>query len=195
MNLHPTSYSVTQSDREKINGHKAIVIWFTGLSGSGKTSISQECERILFEKKIQCFPLDGDNIRTGINKDLSFTKEDRSENIRRIAEISKLLKQAGNVVLVSFISPFEKDRLLAKEIIGNESFIEVFVNTSIAECQKRDPKGLYKKVADGLIKNFTGIDSPYEVPINPNLNISTTDKTTKECAEEVIKTILPMITL
>ena len=142
MNIHPISYSISQKDREKINDHKSIVIWFTGLSGSGKSSISQECERLLFKKKVHCFPLDGDNIRNGINADLDFSEEGRSENIRRIAEIAKLLMQSGNIVLASFISPFEKDRIRAKRIIGEDNFFEIHVDTPLEICKKRDPKGL-----------------------------------------------------
>ncbi len=195
MNIHPTSYSISQNEREKMNRHKSIVIWFTGLSGSGKSSIAQELERLLFQKNIHCFPLDGDNIRTGLNSDLDFSDQDRSENIRRISEVAKLLIQSGQVVLASFISPFEKDRLEAKRIIREHSFFEVFVDTPLELCKKRDPKGLYHKVEKGEIKNFTGINSPYETPKNPDLILSTENKTIQECTTELLEKILPLIEL
>ena len=195
MNIHPTTFSISQNDREKWNNHRSIVIWFTGLSGSGKSSIAYECEQLFFNKKIHCFPLDGDNIRTSLNADLGFSLEDRGENIRRIAELAKLLMQSGQVVLASFISPLEKDRLLAKKIVGEENFFEVYIDTPLEICQKRDPKGLYKKVEIGEISNFTGIDSPYEPPSQPNLIISTKGKTAQECAIELINQLMPLIQL
>lgn len=195
MNIHPTSFTISQEDREKNNGHQCIVIWLTGLSGSGKTSISKHLEHLLFDQKINCFPLDGDNIRTGLNSDLNFSPNDRSENIRRIAEVAKLIMQSGNVVISSFISPFEKDRTLAKSIIGEHLFFEVFIDTPIDICKKRDPKGLYKKAALGEIKDFTGIDSPYETPKKPALSILTTNKSISECSDEILKAILPLLRL
>ena len=193
MNIHTTSYSILQNDREKLNTHQSFVIWLTGLSGSGKSSIAQQIERDLHQQKTHCFPLDGDNIRTGLNSDLSFSNEDRSENIRRIAEVSKLIMQSGSIVIVSFISPFEKDRMIAKEIIGRDQFIEIFIDTPLIICKSRDPKGLYKKVNNGEIKNFTGIDSPYEKPTNPDLIVTTEGKSIQKCVDEILNFVSPFI--
>lgn len=191
MNIHPTSYSIQQNDREKLNNHRSFVIWLTGLSGSGKSSIAQQLERELHQQKIHCFPLDGDNIRTGLNKDLRFSEKERSENIRRIAEVAKLIMQSGSIVLVSFISPFEKDRMIAKEIIGENKFVEIFIDTPLEICKKRDPKGLYQKVNNGEIKNFTGIDSPYEEPKKPDLIVTTEGKSIQACVDEILIKIAP----
>jgi len=193
MNIHPTSYSIQQSDREKLNTHQSFVIWLTGLSGSGKSSIAQQLERELHLQKIHCFPLDGDNIRSGLNKDLKFTEKDRSENIRRIAEVAKLIMHSGSIVLASFISPFEKDRVNAKEIIGEDKFVEIFIDTPLEICKNRDPKGLYRKVINGEIKNFTGVDSPYEKPTNPALTVTTEGKSIQACVDEILQKITPFI--
>jgi adenylyl-sulfate kinase len=168
---HP--HKVIRKDREKIKNQKGCVLWFTGLSGSGKSTIANELENKLNKNKFHTYLLDGDNIRHGLNKDLGFSEEDRSENIRRISEVSKLFIDAGIITLTAFISPFSKDRQKAKDIIGND-FIEIFVDTPIEECIKRDPKGLYKKAMNGRIKNFTGFDSPYEKPVHPEICIDTT---------------------
>lgn len=149
------------------------MIWFTGLSGSGKSTLAVQLEAILFAKGYKTYLLDGDNIRAGINKDLSFTDGDRIENIRRIGEVSKLMLDAGIVVLSAFISPFQSDRDQVKEIVGAENYIEVFVDTPLEVCEQRDVKGLYKKARAGEIKNFTGIDSAYEIPKNPDIIIQT----------------------
>ena len=147
-------------------------MWFTGLSGSGKSTICNSLEELLNTKKINTFTLDGDSVRNGLNKDLGFSDEDRSENIRRVAEVSKILMNAGNVVLASFISPFQKDRDIVKEIVGKNNYLEIFVNTSLATCINRDPKGLYQKTKSGLIKSMTGIDSKYETPTSFDIEIS-----------------------
>jgi len=169
---HPNK--VDRKDREKIKNQKGVVLWFTGLSGSGKSTIANELEYKLNQMGYHTYLLDGDNIRHGLNKDLGFSEEDRSENIRRISEVAKLFVDAGIITITAFISPFIKDRKEAKNIIGNNDFIEVFIDAPFEECAKRDPKGLYKKALKGEIKNFTGLDSPYEKPINPDIHIDTT---------------------
>jgi len=172
-NIIPISHKVKRKDREKIKRQKACVIWLTGLSGSGKSTIANEVEYRLNKMSYHTYLLDGDNIRSGLNSDLGFSETDRKENIRRISEVAKLFIDAGIITITAFISPFIEDRKRAREIIG-EDFIEVFVDTSLEECIKRDPKGLYKKALKGEIKNFTGIDSPYEKPTNPDIYIDTT---------------------
>jgi adenylylsulfate kinase len=171
-NLVTYPYSVTRKDRLKSNGHNSFLILFTGLSGAGKSTLANNLEHLLFKKNIKTYILDGDNIRKGINKNLGFSPEDRSENNRRIAEISKLLIDAGVVVLVAVIAPYQKDREIIKNIVSKENYIEVFVNTSLETCEKRDVKGLYKKARNGEIKNMTGISSPYEIPTHPDIEIS-----------------------
>lgn len=149
-----------------------MVVWFTGLSGSGKSTIADRVEQRLHADEIRTYSLDGDKIRLGINRDLGFSETDRNENLRRIGEIAALMVDAGLVVLAAFVSPFEKDRKMLREIIGQEQFMEVFVNTSLEECEKRDIKGLYKKARNGEIKDFTGISSPYEQPANPDIELT-----------------------
>lgn len=172
-NIRFQSFQVSRKDHEQRNGHKGFVIWLTGLSGSGKSTIANELNKQLFDKKIYSVILDGDNTRLGINKDLSFSEADRSENIRRVAEIAKLYVENSQVVIASFISPYKKDRLIAKNIISSNDFIEVHVNCAIDECEKRDVKGLYKKARNGEISDFTGISSPYEAPKNADIEIDT----------------------
>jgi bifunctional enzyme CysN/CysC len=166
-NIHRQSLSITRDTRELLNGHKSLVIWFTGLSGSGKSTIANALEVELNKQGKHTYILDGDNVRHGLNKDLGFTDADRIENIRRVAEVAKLMMEAGLIVITSFISPFQREREMARSIIGNENFIEVYVSTSLKTCEKRDPKGLYKKARRGEIPNMTGIGSPYEVPTSP----------------------------
>lgn len=177
---------VTSEDREKVMGQKGLVVWFTGLSGSGKSTISIEVEKMLNEKGLAVYLLDGDNIRCGINSDLGFSDEDRNENIRRVGEIAALFRDAGVITLVSFISPFREMRRVARERAGKENFIEVYVSTDFETCMKRDPKGLYKKD----IKNFTGKDSVYEKPENPEIILDTIQNSAEECAEIVYREIL-----
>ncbi|GAB6045610.1 adenylyl-sulfate kinase [Caminibacter profundus] len=170
---HPNK--VTRNDREKIKNQKGCVIWFTGLSGSGKSTIANELEYELNKMRYHTYLLDGDNIRHRLNKDLGFSDLDRKENIRRISEVAKLFVYAGIITITAFISPFIEDRKKAREIIGDENFIEVFIDTPLEVCIQRDPKGLYKKALNGEIKNFTGIDSPYEKPLNPEIIVDTTE--------------------
>ncbi len=170
-NLKKYNFTIDRKSRNGLNNHNSFVLWFTGLSGSGKSTISNGLEVKLNDNNIRTLILDGDNIRSGLNKDLDFSDLSRSENIRRVAEVSKLLMDAGTVVLACFISPFEKDRELVKKIIGGPYYIEIFVNTSLEICKKRDVKGLYAKSKAGLIKNMTGLDSKYEHPSSPDITI------------------------
>lgn len=172
-NSHQQFFEIGQNLRTKITHQKPLCIWFTGLSGSGKSTIANALEKKLFESGKLTYILDGDNIRHGLNKDLGFSHADRIENIRRVSEVAKLMIDAGLIVLVTFISPFKADRDLARSKFDDNQFIEIFIDTPIEECEKRDPKGLYKKVRGGLLKNFTGIDSPYEKPVNPDITIQT----------------------
>lgn len=171
-NVHRQALSITRADRERLNGHKGKVIWFTGLSGSGKSTIANALEKDLHAQGKRTYILDGDNIRQGLNKDLGFTDADRVENIRRVAEVAKLMMDAGLIVMTAFISPFRAEREMARELIGKENFIEVFVDTPLEVCEQRDPKGLYKKARNGQLPNMTGINSPYEPPIKPDLVIT-----------------------
>jgi len=188
-NIIPHTYQVSIHDRRKANNHNSFLVWFTGLSGSGKSTIASALEIRLYKENIKTYTLDGDNIRKRINKDLTFSPEDRTENIRRIAEVANLFVDAGIVVLAAFVSPYRKDRAAIKKIVGNNNFIEVYVNTSIEECEKRDVKGLYKKARKGEIKNFTGIDAPYEAPIRPDIEINTEQLTIEESVNDIISII------
>jgi adenylylsulfate kinase len=189
-NIHPIhDRLVLRAERETTNGHRAGVVWLTGLSGSGKSTIAAAVERKLFSAGKFVVMLDGDNVRTGLCGDLGFSLEDRRENIRRIAEAAKLLVGAGALVLCSFVSPTREIRSLAQQIIGKEDFLEVFVNTPLAVCEARDVKGLYARARAGEIKGFTGIDSPYEDPENPFLNLKTTELTVEEAAQQLINSL------
>ena len=170
-NLFPHDHYVNAARRKKLTNQSPLLIWLSGLSGSGKSTIANELEKKLYENGYLSYLLDGDNIRIGLNKDLGFSDNDRKENIRRISEVAKLFADSGKVVMTAFISPYSDDRNLARKLIG-EDFIEIFVNTSIDECIERDPKGLYKKAISGEIKGFTGIDAPYEEPQNPEIEIN-----------------------
>ncbi|WP_375122498.1 adenylyl-sulfate kinase [Pseudomonas sp. LW8] len=172
--FHATA--VSPQSRAQVKGQKPAVIWLTGLSGAGKSTIANALEQALVAKGKHTFLLDGDNLRMGLCKDLGFTDVDRVENIRRVAEVSKLLVDAGLIVITAFISPFHRDRALAREVIGSSEFVEVFINTSLEECERRDPKGLYGKARAGEIKNFTGIDSVYEAPTQADIAINTVDE-------------------
>lgn len=194
-NLHPVFDQImTREDKENLLRQRSKVIWFTGLSGAGKTTLAKELEKRMHKNGYLTQVLDGDNIRTGINNNLGFSDADRTENIRRIAEVSKLLIQSGVITLNSFISPTSDIRHMAMSIIGKEDFIEIFVDAPLEVCEQRDVKGLYKKAREGKIKNFTGIDSPFEPPQNPDLKIDTSTLTIVECVEQIINVILPKIT-
>ena len=170
-----------------MHGHKAYLLWFTGLSGSGKSTLANLVEMELHKKGLSTYILDGDNIRQGINKDLSFAPQDRSENIRRIAEISNLMLDAGVVTLAAFVSPYIEDREAVKQIVGPEKFIEIYVNTSLEACELRDVKGLYKKARAGEIKNMTGISAPYQAPTHPDLEIITDGQTIQESVAVIMQ--------
>lgn len=181
---HPST--VTRDDRECLHGHRGRVIWFTGLSGAGKTTIANALEKRLHAEGKHTYLLDGDNVRHGLNRDLGFTDADRVENIRRVAEVSRLMVDAGLIVLVSFISPFRSERRMTRNLFAEGQFIEVFVDTPLEECERRDPKGLYAKARSGQLKNFTGIDSPYERPEFPEIRLRdemTIDDCVNACAE------------
>lgn len=188
-NIHKQSHSITSKDRENLNGHKGKVIWFTGLSGSGKSTIANALEIELHHQGKRTYILDGDNIRHGLNKDLGFTDADRVENIRRVAEVAKLMMDAGLIVMTAFISPFEQDRQMARELIGEENFFEIYVNTSLEVCEKRDPKGLYKKARLGEIPNLTGVGSPYEPPKFSDMVINTANHDSSQTAEIIMSRI------
>jgi adenylylsulfate kinase len=194
-NVFQQDYQISRKDRRKLHKHNSFLIWFTGLSGSGKSTLANIIEYELHQLEISTYTLDGDNIRLGINKSLGFSEEDRKENIRRIAEISKLFVDAGVVTLAAFVSPYIKDRDSIKAILGSENVIEIYVNTSLAECERRDVKGLYKKARLGEIKNMTGITAPYEAPINPDLEIITDTLTIEESAKNILDFILTKLTL
>lgn len=178
--------SITKENRREQNNHHSFVIWFTGLSGSGKSTIANAAARRLYELGVKNYVLDGDNIRHGLNRDLGFSEADRTENIRRIGEVSKLFVDSGQVVLTAFISPFQSDRHLVRELLQEDEFIEVYVNCPIEDCEKRDPKGLYIKARQGIIPEFTGISSPYEEPIAPEIIIESNIFTVEECVDQVI---------
>lgn len=186
-NLTWHASSITKAQRAKLKKQKPRVLWFTGLSGSGKSTLANAVEKKLFEQGFHTYLLDGDNVRHGLNSDLGFDEASRVENIRRIGELCKLFMDTGMIVLCAFISPFEKDRKLVKDLLEEDEYIEIFVDTSLEVCEKRDPKGLYKKARQGEIKNFTGIDSPYERPKNPHIRI------TKEDLNENVDMILKIL--
>lgn len=182
-----------RKDKEIYLKQKAKVIWFTGLSGSGKTTLASLLEKRLFELNYFCQILDGDNVRSGINRNLMFTEKDRIENIRRIAEVSRLFMNCGIILICSFISPTNDIRQMAKEIVGEDDFLEIFVNVPLEVCEARDPKGLYKKARTGEIKNFTGISSPFEVPVAPFMKVDNTEPDMDATVKEMLLNILPEI--
>ena len=178
--------SVSRAEREQLLGQKGVTVWMTGLSASGKSTIACILEQMLLHKKKHAYRLDGDNIRMGLNKNLAFSAEDRAENIRRIGEVAKLFTDAGVIAITSFISPYRKDRDAVRANLKAGEFIEVYINVSLAEAEKRDPKGLYKKARAGQLKNFTGIDDPYEAPEKPEIVIETESTTPDQAAEQIL---------
>ncbi|WP_417860038.1 adenylyl-sulfate kinase [Winogradskyella sediminis] len=190
LNTVKHTYKVTKENREKLHKHRAFLLWFTGLSGSGKSTLANLVEVELHKKGMSTFSLDGDNMRQGINKDLSFAPEDRTENIRRIAEVGHLMVNAGIVTLAAFVSPYIKDRDAIKTIVGDDNVIEIYVNTSLEECERRDVKGLYKKARAGEIKNMTGISAPYEAPINPDVEIVTDHQSVEQSVQLILDFII-----
>ena len=192
-NIIPHDHTITQADRVERNGFKPVLIWFTGLSGSGKSTLAGALEVYLHNQGVPTYILDGDNIRSGLNKDLDFSEESRQENIRRISEVSSLFLDAGVVVLTAFISPFRSDRQAARDLVGDESFFEVYVECPIEVCEERDVKGLYAKARKGEIKNFTGIDSPFEEPQNPTIKVNTNTDNLDDCVRQLINKIVPKL--
>jgi len=185
-NLAKELFLVSRQQKEALNGQKAFVIWLTGLSGAGKSTIARSLEVSLFNNGTRTLILDGDNTRMSINRDLDFSALGRQENIRRVAEMAKLLNDAGVVVITAFISPFKADREMAKAIIGEDCFVEVFIDSPLEVCIERDTKGLYRKALNGELKDFTGISSPYEVPENPILNVNTDSQRLDESVENIL---------
>ena len=194
-NIVKHSYSVNRDSRKKLKQHKSILLWFTGLSGSGKSTIANCVEQELHKNSIHTYTLDGDNIRKGLNSDLSFSSEDRSENIRRIAETARLMMDAGLVVLAAFVSPYRKDREHIRNVVGDDNMVEIYINTSVEECERRDVKGLYKKARKGEIKNMTGISAPYESPLHPDIQINTEEVTVVDATKQIINFINPKLIL
>jgi len=181
---------IDKERRNKLNRHKSAILWFTGLSGSGKSTIANELEKVLHQLTLRTFILDGDNIRHGLSRDLGFSDEDRKENIRRIGEVSKLFIDSGTITLTTFISPFEEERQMVRQLVNENEFVEIYVKCSLNECEKRDVKGLYKKARSGEIKQFTGIDSPYEEPESAELVVDTTTMTTEESVNTILKYLI-----
>lgn len=193
--IYPTKTKVSRAQRETLLKQRSLLIWFTGLSGSGKSTLAIQLEAALYEAGYKTYLLDGDNMRSGLNKDLSFTDEGRVENIRRIGEVSKLFLDAGYIVLSAFISPFQSDRDQVKNIVGKESYLQVFVDCPIEICEQRDVKGLYKKARAGLIENFTGIDSPYERPDHADVVLRTDQVSVGESIDVLLSKILTRVRL
>ena len=178
--------SVSRERRETLNQHKSVILWFTGLSGSGKSTLAHAVEEELHQRKCRTYVLDGDNVRHGLNGDLGFSESDRKENIRRIGNVSKLFLDASTIVLTAFISPFKTDREIVRNLVPHGDFLEIFCNASLSVCEQCDTKGMYKKARKGLIKNFTGISSPYEDPDKPELVVNTGENSLSECVNQVI---------
>jgi len=179
-------HKITKADRNKLNKNRPCILWFTGLSGSGKSTVANATEELLYQLGAKTYLLDGDNVRHGLNKDLGFSDTDRIENIRRIGEVAKLFVDSGTLVLTAFISPFRAERDMVREFVEADEFVEIFIDTPLEVCESRDPKGLYKKARNGEIKNFTGIDSDYEAPANPEITVKTAEKSVEACAKEII---------
>jgi len=185
----PHDHQIKKEDRIKLNNHKSMVIWFVGLSGSGKSTLASGLENYFYGQGMKTYILDGDNIRKGLNSDLDFSERGRKENIRRISEVSKLFVDAGIIVSTAFISPFKEDRVFARQIVGRENFIEVYVDCPIEVCEARDVKGLYKKARAGKIEFFTGISSPFEAPENPDIRVDTAKNSLDDCLNQLIREI------
>jgi adenylylsulfate kinase len=194
-NIFTQSFKINYEKREKLLGQKPLLIWFTGLSGSGKSTMANLLESELHATGFKTYILDGDNVRKGLCNDLTFTEQDRVENIRRIGEVGKLFLDSGLIVLSAFVSPFESDREQVKALVGAEKFVEVFVDCPLEVCEQRDVKGLYKKARKGEIKNFTGIDSPFEKPVHPDIILKTAEEDPKDLLNELLEVIEPKITI
>jgi bifunctional enzyme CysN/CysC len=185
-NTYFQSFEITKTARARLNGQKPVLLWFTGLSGAGKSTIANSLEQKLHTLGKRTFVLDGDNVRHGLNRDLGFTEADRVENIRRVAEVAKLFVEAGLITMVAFISPFRAEREMARELVGPDEFVEIFVDTPLEVCERRDPKGLYRKARRGELLNFTGLDSPYERPNNPDLTLDAYSNSASDLANRII---------
>lgn len=181
---HP--HLVTKAERAGLKKQRACVLWYTGLSGSGKSTIANAVDNLLFQRNCHTYLLDGDNVRHGLNGDLGFSDQDRIENIRRISQVAKLFIDSGLITSTAFISPFSSDRQMARDMVQQGEFIEIYIDTPIDICEQRDPKGLYKKARAGEISDFTGIDSGYDIPLNPEIHVHSANKTIKECAEQIV---------
>ncbi|HVD97985.1 MAG TPA: adenylyl-sulfate kinase [Cytophagaceae bacterium] len=195
-NIHPIFDTIlNRGDKEKLLRQKSLVVWMVGLSGSGKSTLARALENELHQQGHLTQLLDGDNLRTGINNNLGFSEQDRLENIRRAAEVSKLFMNAGLITICSFISPTEEIRTIARNVIGEQDFFEVYINAPFEVCEQRDVKGLYKKARNGEIKNFTGLDAPFEAPQNPAVEVRTDQKTLEECKDYILREIYKKIKL
>lgn len=183
----PQVHDINREMRAELNGHQPLVLWFTGLSGSGKSTVANAVEKVLFERKLRTYILDGDNVRGGLNKDLDFSQAGREENIRRIGEVSNLMVDAGLIVLTAFVSPFKADRQQVRTTVGEERFVEIFVDCPLEVCEQRDVKGLYKKARAGEIPDFTGITSPFEAPETPNIHLHTDTQSLEESVSQVVE--------
>lgn len=185
--LTPHQGMIKKEDRKRLNGHKSAIVWFTGLPGSGKSTLAHALEERLFGREVRTFVIDGDNVRTGLNKDLGFSAEDRGENIRRIGEVAKLFVEAGMIVITAFISPYRRDREFVRSLVNKDEFIEVYVKCPLGICEERDVKGHYRMARQGMIRQFTGIDDPYEEPEHPERVIETDRMTVDEGVEEIMR--------
>jgi adenylylsulfate kinase len=192
-NIYPSKFRIKQKDRLKIMQQQPVLLWFTGLSGSGKSTLANGTEVALHRLGYKTYLLDGDNVRCGLNSDLKFSQEDRMENIRRIAEVSKLMMDAGLIVIAAFITPLAKEREMIKNLVGEANFLEVFVDCPLTVCEERDVKGLYEKARKGLIENFTGINAPYELPIHPFMRINTSEDKTADSVGAIVNALINKI--
>lgn len=186
-------YQIGQKERAQRNGHRPLLLWFTGLSGSGKSTIAGALEQALFQQGIHTYLLDGDNVRHGLCKDLGFTAADRQENLRRVGEVARLMVDAGTVVLAAFVSPYQAERDAIRALFAPGEFLEIFVDTPLSECEQRDPKGLYKKARAGEIKHFTGIDDPYEAPVQPEIHLLNYRASVTDVVNELLEKLIPIL--
>lgn len=195
LHIIPHNHEVSAGDRRQLHGHNSFVVWFVGLSGSGKSTLANALEKRLFEAGKSTYILDGDNIRSGLNKDLDFSEESRRENIRRIGEVAKLMVDAGKITITAFISPFKEERDMVRQLVGHDRYLLVYVDCPIEECERRDVKGLYAKARRGEISNFTGINSPFEVPQNPFVSVKSAEMSVDEATDIIFNKIEPLLKL